>query len=134
MNDAIRKVERGFSLIELMVAVAIAAIIAVVAIPSYKSHVAKGNRATAQAFMLDIENREKQYMLDARSYTNSLSTLGLNAPADVSKNYTITITVVATPPSFTITASPITGSAQAGDGDLTLTSAGAKTHGTSNTW
>lgn len=124
----------GFSLIELMVAVAIAAIIAVVAIPSYQSHVVKGSRAAAQAFMLDVENREKQYLLDARSYTNSLTTLGVTTPVDVSKYYTVTISVVATPPSFIITATPIAGTRQADDGTLTLNSSGAKTHGTSTTW
>lgn len=125
---------KGFSLIELMVAVAIVAIIAVVAIPSYQSHLVKGSRAAAQSFMLDVENREKQFLLDARSYTNSLTTLGMAAPADVSRYYTISIVVVATPPSFTITAEPIAGTRQASDGNLTLTSAGAKTHGASNTW
>ena len=139
MTYAIRKYSnknhtRGFSLIELMVAVAIVAIIAVVAIPSYQSHLVKGSRAAAQSFMLDVENREKQYLLDARAYTNSLTTLGVATPADVSKYYTITIDIVATPPSFTITAAPIAGTRQAGDGNLTLTSAGAKTHGTSTTW
>ena len=134
MKHAMRKYTKGFSLIELMVAVVIVAILAAVAVPSYQSHVIKGNRAAAQAFMLDVENREKQYLLDARAYTNSLTTLGMATPADVSKNYTITIDVVATPPSFTITAAPITGTQQANDGNLTLTSSGAKTHGTSNTW
>lgn len=140
MKDPIRKyairkfAARGFSLIELMVAVAIVAIIAVVAIPSYQSHVVKGNRAAAQAFMLDVENREKQYMLDARSYASTLGTLGMTAPADVSRYYTITIDVVASPPSFTITAAPIVGTQQESDGNLTLTSSGAKTHGASTTW
>lgn len=134
MKYAIRKYAKGFSLIELMVAVAIVAIIAVVAIPSYQSHLVKGNRAAAQAFMLDVENREKQYLLDARAYTNSLNTLGMTTPADVSKYYNVTIDVVATPPSFTITATPIAGTQQASDGNLTLTSAGAKTHGASTTW
>lgn len=134
MKYAIRKYAKGFSLIELMVTVAIVAIIAVVAIPSYQSHVVKGNRAAAQAFMLDMENREKQYMLDARSYASTLGTLGMTAPADVSKYYTITIDVVATPPSFTITAAPIAGTQQANDGNLTLTSSGAKTHGANTTW
>lgn len=129
-----RKHTRGFSLIELMVAVAIIAILAVIVIPSYQSHLVKGSRAAAQAFMLDVENREKQYLLDARAYTNSLTTLGMATPADVSKYYNVTIVVAATPPSFTITAAPIAGTRQASDGNLTLDSSGAKTHGASTTW
>ncbi|MDO8812681.1 MAG: type IV pilin protein [Gallionella sp.] len=122
------KTHKGFSLIELMVAVAIIGILAAVAIPSYQSHVVKGNRAAAQAFMVDVANREKQYLLDARSYAADLATLGMTPPTDVSKHYpsaNIIIAVVATPPSFTITATP-TSAQQAGDGALTLTSDGIK--------
>ena len=119
------KTKKGFSLIELLVAVAIMGILAAVAIPSYQSYVVKGNRATAQSFMMDLANREKQYMLDARTYAD-FNTLGVSAPADVHKHYTITIAVpVATPPSFTITATP-TSSQQTSDGPLTLGSDGAK--------
>ncbi|MFZ3018929.1 MAG: type IV pilin protein [Gallionella sp.] len=122
-----RSVQNGFSLIELMVAVAIVGILAAVALPSYQSYVVKGNRAAAQAFMADVENREKQYLLDARSYAADLSTLGMSMPTDVSNFYTMTITVSAAPPVFTLTATPIAGTKQESDGALTLDSSGAKT-------
>lgn len=132
--------QKGFSLIELMIVVVIVGILAAVAIPNYQNYVVKGNRAAAQAFMMDVASREKQYLLDARSYTNNLTTLGVTAPADVSKHYTsITIactdgssaangcTIVANaPPTFTITATPPTSSQQSGDGWLTLSSDGTK--------
>ena len=121
------KTEKGFSLVELLVAVAIMGILAAVAIPGYQNYVVKGNRAAAQSFMMDLANREKQYMLDARTYVN-YPTLGVSAPADVSKHYTIAITPVATPPEFTITATPY-GSQLINDGDdpiLTLTNDGTK--------
>ena len=113
------KTKKGFSLIELLVAVAIIGILATVAIPSYQSYVVKGNRAAAQSFMMDLANREKQYMLDARTYAD-FNTLGVSAPADVDKHYTIAIVPVATPPSFTITATA-TSSQQISDGSLPLT-------------
>ena len=119
------KTKKGFSLIELLVAVVIVGILAAVAIPNYQSYVIKSNRAAAQSFMMDLANREKQYMLDARTYVD-LATLGVLPPADVSKHYTIAIVPVATPPSFTITATP-SSSQQTSDGPLTLTDQGIKT-------
>jgi len=124
--------QKGFSLIEIMVVVVIVGILAAIAIPNYQNYVVKGNRAAAQAFMVDVASREKQYLLDARTYTADLATLGMTAPTDVSKHYTITIVAPAgTPPTFTITATP-TSPGQTSDGALTLTSDGTK--GPSGKW
>ncbi len=123
------RLQKGFSLIELLIVVVIVGILAAIAMPNYQNYVIKGNRAAAQAFMMDVASREKQYLLDARTYTNSLATLGVAAPTEVSNNYAgcCTITVAAgPPPSFIITATP-TSSRQASDGALTLSSDGTKT-------
>ena len=113
------KTKKGFSLIELLVALAIMGILAAVAIPSYQSYVVKGNRAAAQSFMMDLANREKQFLLDARTYAD-FTTLGVSAPVDVSKHYDFAIVPIVTPPSFTITATA-TSSQQYSDGSLPLT-------------
>lgn len=122
---------KGFSLIELMIVVAIIGVISVIAIPQYSQYVIRGNRAAAQSFMMDVANREKQYLLDARSYAATLTALGMTPPVDVSRNYTVTISAPGgTPPTFVITAAPKAGTKQAGDGNLTLDDTGAKTPST----
>lgn len=127
--------EKGFTLIELMIVVAIVAIVSVIAIPQYSQYVIRGNRAAAQAFMMDVANREKQYLLDARSYASTLTALTMTVPADVSKNYDLSISAPGgTPPTFVITAAPKAGTKQAGDGTLTLDGTGAKTQGSATTW
>lgn len=108
------KQAKGFTLIEIMIVVAIMGVLAAIAIPQYGQYVARSNRTAAQAFMMDVASREKQYLLDARSYTPNWAltdpapNLGMTVPADVSRNYTITVIApVQTPPVFTVVATPI---------------------------
>ena len=118
--------QNGFTLIELMITVVIIAILAAIAMPAYQEYVKRGNRAAAESEMMDIANREQQYMLANRSYADG-ATLGYALPSELTGKYTPTITPnnVATPPTFTITFAA-TGT-QASDGDLALTSEGVKT-------
>ena len=131
------------TLIELMITVVIVAILAAVAYPSYENQLRKGRRASAQTFIVDLASREQQYLLDARSYAigaTALAQLGYPneaaIPTDVSRYYTITIGPAAatTPPTFTITATPKTGTSQVPDGALTLDSTGAKTRNGASGW
>ncbi|MDH4873345.1 type IV pilin protein [Pseudomonas sp. BN515] len=120
-----RTKQRGFTLIELMIVVAIVAILAAIAYPSYQQYVIRGNRAAAQAQMMDIANRQQQYLLANRTYATKAQ-LGYSLESDLVGRYTDSITLgTGTVPSFTITFTA-TG-AQASDGNLTLDSAGAKT-------
>jgi type IV pilus assembly protein PilE len=119
---------RGFTLIELMVAVAVVAIVATIAYPSYTAHMVKGRRSSAESTLLDIAQRQQQYLLDVRGYAPDVTTLNATVPATVSPYYTIAIAQAAgPPPTFTVTATPIAGTAQAGDVTLTINNAGVKT-------
>jgi type IV pilus assembly protein PilE len=125
---------RGFTLIEMIVVVAIVGILVAIAVPSYQSHLRKGRRAQAEAFLMGVANSQQQYILDARIYAPDLATLGKAPPTDVSNFYNVRVLTGATPPSFSLTATPIVGSVQEKDGPLTLDNMGAKTRAGNPGW
>lgn len=113
-----------------MIVVAIIGILAAIAYPSYKTYIIKSHRTAAQGFMLNVANREEQYLLDARSYV-ALSTpsdfdnlLKLGIPSDIKQYYDITVTVNGR--TFVIQAAPKAGTIQASDGTMTLDNLGTK--------
>ena len=129
-----RRSARGFSLIDVMITVAIVGVLATIALPSYQSSVRKSNRGAAEAYLGDIAQRQQQYLLDQRSYASTEAALGLITPSSVAPFYTIAIGISAgPPPAFTASATPI--GSQTGDlsgQPLTLSNTGAK--GPSGAW
>jgi len=130
----------GFTLIEMLITVAIVGILASIAYPSYLNQIRKGRRSDAESTLMDIAQRQQQYLLDARSYAPDVTTLNTSISADVSSFYTITICQAptgacaapgGTPPAFAAIATPIAGTTQAVDYKLIIDNTGAKSTFTS---
>jgi type IV pilus assembly protein PilE len=123
--SAIRQ-SSGFSLIELMIALAIGAILIAIAVPMYTKQVQHSRRVDARTAVLDIAGREERYMSVQSSYTNVPANLGYAAagpatfPMTVGSGYyQANVTVVAAaaplPPTYKVFATPVAGSSQLKD-------------------
>ena len=120
----------GFTLIELMIVLAVIGILTAVALPSYRSYIARGIRSQGQQFLIDLSQRQEQYFLDSRQYSTGLGTtaglINLTVPDKVTQNYTVTVTTPAPPLSYTLMLEPIKGTTMypndsTSDGALVLT-------------
>ncbi|QYF92866.1 prepilin-type N-terminal cleavage/methylation domain-containing protein [Massilia sp. PAMC28688] len=117
---------KGFTLMELVVVMAIIAILAAIAIPSYGAYTRKAHRADAQQFMMDMALRQGEILIDSRSYATAEEMADLlPVPDSISRYYTITSEASTEPTGFVITATAIGN--QVDDGDLTLSNTGVKT-------
>ncbi len=76
----------GYSLIEVMVVVALVAILAAIAYPSYRAQILKTRRTEAQSLLLDIAGRQEAFHADNKSFTTDMQALGYDADPVVSEN------------------------------------------------
>lgn len=86
-----RKFAHGFTLIELMIAVAIVAILSAIAVPSYRSYILKAQRTDGKEALLRVQSRQENWRNNNVSYTSSLSNLNLSNKS-AEGYYTIAIT------------------------------------------
>jgi type IV pilus assembly protein PilE len=123
-----RTFAQGFTLIELMVVVAIVAILAAVAVPSYRDYVRRGQLPEAFTYLADYRVKLEQYYQDNRAYSTdgncgTGAAWATFAPAGV-KYFTFSCATAGTFQTYTLTA---TGSAgQATGHTFTLTNDGVK--------
>lgn len=73
--------ERGLSLLELAVGMAIVAILAAVALPAYQEHAARGRRAEGQSMLLKASQRMRVFHSERNTFTTDVTDLGYPAPA-----------------------------------------------------
>ncbi len=86
---------RGFTLIELMIVVAVIAIIASIALPAYQDQILRGKRTEGKNFLLEISSLQEEFFIENVSYANSITTASqLNfTSASPSGYYNITMSV-----------------------------------------
>lgn len=106
---------RGFSLIELMVVIAVVAILSTVAVSSYRSYVLRTNRTEGRMALLAIQTAQEKFFLQNNAYAQNLATvraappggLGINnitaAGVTLGGNYTVSFQAV-TPNTYTLQA------------------------------
>ncbi len=132
--------QTGVTLLELLIVVAIVAIISAIAYPSYTQFVVKTKRTAATAVLLQVADRQQQFFMDNKRFSNQLSSLGYPADTfmvnddgtvvssgDSRRTYSISMTG-ATATAFTVNGTPQLGQyvKDTDCGTLTLTNAGVK--------
>jgi type IV pilus assembly protein PilE len=94
---------RGFSLLEMLVALVIIGILTAISYPSYQRHILRSYRAEAITQLLQLANAQEQHLADHGSYTNDLGALGAAAAND-SLRYRYSIQIADAGRSFILTA------------------------------
>ena len=137
-----QKKRNGFTLIELMIVVAIVGILSAVAYPSYQESVRKSRRSDAQGDLAQLANFMERLFTENNFYNVDLDGDGANIGNDEADEFPFVVSpqtgtafynlslAAVTATTFTLQAVPIVGGPQAADscGTMTLTQAGVRTN------
>ncbi|WP_339647943.1 type IV pilin protein [Halopseudomonas pelagia] len=121
------RISKGFTLIEIMIVVAIIGILVAIAYPSYDEYVKRGNRVEGQAFLSDAAARQERYYAQNYQYADSIAKLYGNSATTRSSEtdkYTLGIGVNAGDAGYTLTATQQFNDTKCGN--LTLNAAGGR--------
>ena len=110
INNEDKRMDNGFSLIEMMIVVAIVGILASLTYPGYRDYITRAHRVDGQTALLDLANRMERYYFDNNTYQTA--TVNSGEITDVLSNnlspagwYTLSI-IKATDSAYTLKATP----------------------------
>jgi type IV pilus assembly protein PilE len=120
-----------------LTALVIVAILTAIAFPSYQQYIVRGSRSAAQNELTELSSIQEKIFLNSNAYSTNLAAAyngtaagGLGKTSQRTDDNKYDLTLVATAQAYTLTATPVAGTAQANDGSMSIASTGAKTCGT----
>lgn len=134
-----RATSRGVTLIELMIVIVVVAILASIAVPSYRQYVLRSHRTEAKTALMNVAAAQEKFYLQNNTYTDELTDAppdGLGIPATTEHGYyTIAIAAGADETEFSATATATGGQAQDTHcATFTIDQAGAKSATNADCW
>ena len=125
--------ESGFSLVEVMVAVVLVAILAAIAYPSYRDHLVRSSRSAAQTELVELSSVQEKIYLNSNGYSasvtgayNGTAAGGLGKTSGTTNDGRYALTLQLLGQSYTLTATPVSGGSQQADGAFSIASDGSR--------
>lgn len=111
----VNRMDKGFTLIELMIVIAIVAILAAVAYPSYLDSIRQARRADAMDGLLDLQSQQEKWRANNTTFNDFADALSIDG------FYTLAVTDGSdTATGYTLTATAVAGTSQAADTGCTV--------------
>ena len=125
--------ESGFTLIEVLVALVLVAILAAIAYPSYREHLVRSSRSAAQTELVELSSMQEKIYLNSNGYSSSVTGAyngtaagGLGKTRGTTNDGKYTFTLQLAGQSYTLTATPVSGGTQHADGAFSIASDGSR--------